>query len=244
MFSRLAPLRLAAGMAAALAAGGATADEVVTGAEIAEAVRAALHAAGERAKPQVMAEKRFYRCDAPLDVRPAFDDWRTVRVACPAPAPWQLTLRTLPGDPAPRATPPDAPSPAAAVAVAVALSRPLRGGDRLTEADLVLLPVTRPAAATAFGRIEDLVGRKLRQPLPGGSVLQARHLERRWAVEAEDALTILVDRGAIAVATTGFALEPGQIGDTIRVRNGTSGQEIEARIVAEKLVHAIAKLSP
>lgn len=242
MCSRAAPLHFVAGLVAGLAAGGATAGEVVTGAEVAEAVRMALHAAGERAEPQVMAEKRFYRCDAPLKVRPAFDDWRTVRVACPAPAPWQVTLRTLPGGPPPRAAAPDAPGPAATVAVA--LSRPLRGGDRLTEADLVLLPVSGPTAATAFGRVEDLVGRKLRQPLPGGSVLQARHLERRWAVEAEDALTILVDRGAVAVATTGFALEPGQIGDTIRVRNGTSGQEIEARIVAEKLAHAIAKLSP
>lgn len=241
MCSRAAPLRVATALAAALAAGSASAGEVVTGAQVAAAVRAALQAAGERAEPQVMAEKRYYRCDAPLQVRPAFDDWRTVRVACPAPAPWQVTLRTLPGGPAPRAA--AQATPDAASAVAVALSRPLRGGDRLTEADLVLLPVTGPAAATGFGRVGDLVGRKLRQPLPGGSVLQARHLERRWAVEAEDALTILVDRGAVAVAATGFALEPGQVGDTIRVRNGTSGQEIEARIVAEKLVHAIAKLS-
>jgi flagella basal body P-ring formation protein FlgA len=66
-------------------------------------------------------------------------------------------------------------------------------------------------------------------------------LEREWAVNANDTVTIQIVRGGIEIESSGIALEEGQIGDTILVLNVSSGSELVGRIVQEKKVEIISK---
>jgi flagella basal body P-ring formation protein FlgA len=66
-------------------------------------------------------------------------------------------------------------------------------------------------------------------------------LEREWAVNADDTVSIQIVRGGIEIESSGIALEAGQIGDTIRILNVSSGSELIGRIVQEKKVEIISK---
>lgn len=217
----------------------AAAAEPLTGADLRKAVSDAAAEAGHAADAQVNPDKVFYPCAGEVRITPLFDNWQTVRFTCSAPIKWEIVLRTLvtaelskdlSGEGQDRDL------------MAVTLVRPLRGGERLSRDDVALQPVSRRSAFGTFRRIEDVVGRRLVQSIQTGGILRLRHLAQAWVVEEGAAVIMELTRGTVILAGPAVALESGQIGDVIRVRNPSSDTILRARVVDEKKVTVLAKI--
>jgi flagella basal body P-ring formation protein FlgA len=214
-----------------------TTTRVVTGLEMQEAIIDRLSKAGEVAAPNVLPEKQFYACDAPLEVEPAFGGWRSVTVRCPSPVEWEIAVRAqVKGAVAllPEASPSYATQ-------AIFLRRPLRSGARIQADDIETRPIDPLVADSVYTEPADVIGRVLSQSLTTRLPVMPRHLEREWAVNANDTVSIQIVRGGIEIESSGIALEEGQIGDTILVLNVSSGSELIGRILQEKKVEIISK---
>lgn len=214
-----------------------TTTRVVTGLEMQEAIIDRLSKAGEVAAPNVLPQKQFYACDAPLEVEPAFGGWRSVTVRCPSPVEWEITIRAqvqgavalLPETSQSYAT------------QAIFLRRPLRSGARIQADDIETRPIDPLVANSIYTDPIDVINHVLSQSMTTKIPLMPRHLEQKWAINADDTVSIQIVRGGIEIESSGIALEAGQIGDTIRILNVSSGSRLIGRIVQEKKVEIISK---
>jgi flagella basal body P-ring formation protein FlgA len=215
-----------------------TTTRVVTGLEIQEAIIDRLSTAGEVAAPNVLPEKQFYACDAPLEVEPAFGGWRSVIVRCPSPVQWEVTVRAqvkgavalLPETSHSYAT------------QAVFLRRPLRIGARIQADDVEIRPIDPLVANSIYTEPGDVIGRVLSQSMTTRVPVMPRHLEREWAINADDTVSIQIVRGGIEIESSGIALEAGQIGDIIKILILSSGTKLVGRIVQDKKVEIFSKV--
>jgi flagellar basal body P-ring formation protein FlgA len=73
---------------------------------------------------------------------------------------------------------------------------------------------------------EDLEGKIFKKDLSGGTILTVQHVEERVLVNRGELVSIVVENGNLVARTKGKALEKGKIGDSIRVRNVSSGREV------------------
>jgi flagella basal body P-ring formation protein FlgA len=214
-----------------------TTTRVVTGLEMQEAIIDRLSKAGEVAAPNVLPQKQFYACNAPLEVEPAFGGWRSVTVRCPSPVEWEITVRAqVKGAVA------LLPETSQAYATqAIFLRRPLRSGARIQAGDIETRPIDPLVANSIYTDPMDVINHVLSQSMTTKVPLMPRHLERKWAINADDTVSIQIVRGGIEIESSGIALEAGQIGDTILILNVSSGSKLIGRIVQEKKVEIISK---
>lgn len=224
---------------ALLTAQSAQARQVVTGADIKEAILEQLQNENISAKPIVSDRRRFYACASPLHVTPRFaDSWETARVSCTDPEnTWHVLVRTevlMPqvsetqiqtSDEGPKG---------------VVLLASVKKGAVLTEDILSLTQLPPGRRLGAFFRLEDVIGRRAKQNLSALQPLKARHLEFNWAVEAGQTAMIVKNVGGFEVSTAGKVLENAQIGDIIRVENIKSGKKINAMVESSKKVSPIS----
>jgi flagella basal body P-ring formation protein FlgA len=216
---------------------GAAQMRVVDGVEVRGAIVARLAAAGEQAAPKLLPQKQFYRCDVPLEVKPSFGNWRSVDVICSSPARWKVSVRAqVKGHEVNMPIKVSLPK-----AEAVYLKLPMNKGDRLKLSDLELRPIERLSSESVYASPDQVVGRVLGQSLTPSIAVMPRHLAREWSVQEEDILSMYIVRGGIEVVSTGVALQPGQLGDTIHVENLSSETVLIGRIIGEKKVEIIAK---
>jgi len=210
---------------------------LVTGLEVQEVIIHRLSEASEVAAPKILPQKQFYICDAPLEVDPAFGGWRSVTVRCPSPVEWEITVRAqvqsavalLPETSQSYAT------------QAIFLRRPLRSGARIQADDIETRPIDPLVANSIYTEPTDVIGRVLSQSMTTRVPVMPRHLEREWAVNADDTVSIQIVRGGIEIESSGIALETGQIGDTIKILIISSGSKLIGQIVQEKKVKIISK---
>lgn len=215
-------------------------SRMVTGQEVQSAIIERLAREGEVAAPNVMPEKQFYACDAALEVEPAFGGWRSVTVRCPSPVEWSISVRAQ----VKGAIPHVPQSSQGYTTHAVFLRRPLRSGDRIQASDLEVRPIDPLTVSSVYVLVDDVVGRVLTQSLTPRIPISPRHLEREWAVRVDDVVTLQIVRGGIEIETSGIALEPGQIGDIIRLRNISSGAEVTGQVSPERKIHVLSKVTP
>lgn len=203
----------------------------IPGAEMGRILRAALQAAGVDAD---MADplRAFPACDTVPDVAPRAGDWTTAEVTCPAPR-WSRALRT--GARIATAAAPEQPT---AAPMAVTLSRSLPKGAVVTAADLTLQAVAGLSPDTTFRSVDEVAGRRLKAALGAGKAVLQRHVEPRWLVEPGAPLVLVAASGGLAVAAPAEALEPGALGDVVRVINRSSGREVKAVVTGPNRVAA------
>jgi len=119
---------------------------------------------------------------------------------------------------------------------ALVLTRSLRRGDAIREADVTVrqIRVNRPGVFAS--RVSDVVGRSITRNLSQGEALPLNLVIDTPIIERGRSVTILVRSGGLAVRTRGEALESGALGDTIRVRNVASRTVVTAVVVADDTV--------
>ncbi|WP_170942928.1 flagellar basal body P-ring formation chaperone FlgA [Candidatus Dactylopiibacterium carminicum] len=101
----------------------------------------------------------------------------------------------------------------------------------LTEDDVKLERRDLPNPAETVADVEELAGQASRRALQPGQVINRRTLAPALLVRRGANVRIMARNGNIAVAAAGQAVDNGHQGETISVRNLTSGKLIRARVV-------------
>ena len=176
--------------------------------------------------------RRFHNCDDELVFKPRVkNDWTSIIIACGENG-WQKVLR-------------------AHVSVVPSISNGI--STKKTEASIVAteniiagqvilkdhLKISHEAGKAingAYSNIFDVIGRKAKVNLSRGTILKARHLEIAYAVDQDDIVLVSNDAKGFQIMTKARALEPGQIGDQIKVMNLNSGKIIYGLVEQEKKV--------
>lgn len=229
MMRRLLPvLWLAFVPARGLAAGY---PEGMSGDDIRGLVAVAMVQAGRTGTPLLSQWRSFPPCAARPRVTPDAD-WTGVTLDCAAPQPWQRKVRIGPADAADDAAP----------AEVVTLREALPKGTILAPAHLVTRTAEAGESGAALGDPDAAVGRRLRQSLGAGQVLQARHLEQDFLVRAGDRVVLALEAGGMSVLAEGEALADGQLGQSVQVRSLSSGRTLTGTVADKRKVTVRAKL--
>lgn len=227
-------------LVAALVGGAARAEpaeqpEPLTGQDIATAVRDVMAAHGQVGAPILADQRRYFPCEVDLTIAPRREGrWDAVDVACAGAIPWSIVVRTSADVPAGYSFGSDTDDGQTTTVVVV--RHTIRRGEVITADKLELAEVPRTPAPGVFSEIEPLVGRKMAQSLSAGVPIRERHLQMEWSVRADDPIVIETDTGQMVISMAGIALENGQAGDFIRVRNLRSQKVVVGRVTDEKKI--------
>lgn len=109
--------------------------------------------------------------------------------------------------------------------VPVTANTPLQAGDvALARRDVTMVPDSIAAPG-------DAVGLTSRRSLRAGEVLRQGQLAAPVLVKRGSAVSIVARKEQVEVSMAGEAMDPGALGQVIRVRNAASGTVIRARVV-------------
>ena len=113
-------------------------------------------------------------------------------------------------------------------------SRALERGARINPPDVVL---EERDVSQIRGQIlestEPVVGQVLRRSLRPGDALTLDILEAPTLVRRGDTVVLTASRGSVSIRHTGTAMQDGQQGRQIPVRNDRSGRVVQAIVIAE-----------
>ncbi|MDW8002863.1 MAG: flagellar basal body P-ring formation chaperone FlgA [Deltaproteobacteria bacterium] len=73
---------------------------------------------------------------------------------------------------------------------------------------------------------EEIIGKRLKRGVQGNTVITKDLLEDEYLIKRGDVVTVKLENEKMMVSTKAISLEKGKLGDTIRVKNMTSGKEI------------------
>lgn len=193
----------------------------------------ALRAAGQDGVPVVSPNRPYPSCAKSLDVTPHQGGWHAVQVTCDGPGGWSRVIRIEGGTAAPRrpGVPEDQPQRPALV-----LAESLPRGTVLEAGHLREAAIGARARGELVMSPETAIGRRLKSNLGAGQPLLARHLEHDWQVVEGGPVTIAKDLGGIRIEAAGVALEPGQMGQDIRVTNAGSGEVVHVTVTGRNKV--------
>jgi flagellar basal body P-ring formation protein FlgA len=119
-------------------------------------------------------------------------------------------------------------------------SRPLARGDIAGPADVHT--EERDITRLGYGYVESLdqiAGHSLSRPLIAGAVLEPGDLNGRQIVQAGEEVALVADLDGIEVRTSATALDGGDTGAHLRVRNGNSGKIIDGIVTGAGQVQAL-----
>ena len=119
-------------------------------------------------------------------------------------------------------------------------ARTLPRGHVLTEEDVAV--AERDVAMLSGGyvsRLEELLGRRLKQPLIEGRVVTPRMLAADIAVRRGQSVTLTVRTEALAIRMKGKALMDGTVNQRIRVENSTSRRVVEGIVRSPEHVEVL-----
>ncbi|GFZ86513.1 flagellar basal body P-ring formation chaperone FlgA [Dyella caseinilytica] len=119
-------------------------------------------------------------------------------------------------------------------------SHPLARGDIPGPADVHT--EERDVTRLGYGYItslDELTGHSLARPLIAGAVLEPGDLNGRQTVRAGEEVALIADLDGIEVRASAMALDGGDTGAHLRVRNGNSGKIIDGIVIAAGQVQAL-----
>lgn len=171
---------------------------------------------------------RLAACTAPLQAELPGDriagTRASVAVHCPGPSAWRLFV----------------PVEVHVYREVLVGTRALARGETVAAADV--RAEERDVAQLGYGYLTDpaaLAGRQLLRPLRAGAVLSPVALAAPTLVRRGDQVTLLAGAGALAVRSSGTALENGSEGAQVRVRNAGSGRIVQGVVQAAGTVAAL-----
>ncbi len=84
--------------------------------------------------------------------------------------------------------------------------------------------------------INNLVGMQVRRNINSGDVINRRLLEKQYLVNRDQHIDLQVSTPTFNASVTAIALEDGQLGQRIKVKNLTSGQIVEGQVIGKGTV--------
>lgn len=117
------------------------------------------------------------------------------------------------------------------------LSKPAQSGYKLTDKDITFVRHDIGASSKDFyTNADDVIGQQLKRSFKIGTLLTTDMLEAPLLVRRNDSVSIVLTRPGITIESKGVALEDGQQGQRIRVRNTRSQKTITATATAKGVV--------
>lgn len=226
---------------------------IITGKYINEIVTQFLLVKGVEATPNLNPARLFRKCDGSLTVNSMFGNFQTVRVECEDKIGWRVAVRTKiklatpDAEKTERKTIPklaknatrnimSKPVKKAETARVVSLKRSMTRGDIITPEDVAFVDVSIREVVGVFFDKDDVVGRRLKTSVSAKKPVFARHLHPHWMVEKDQEVTLVNLSGAVAVSMLGYALENGQFGEWIKVKNANSNKIVYGRVINTKKI--------
>ena len=190
----------------------------------------------------LVSDKRiFFECSKKLKFYPRVgNDWRSIIVEC-LEKPWKVILRTSAKGPL-VSNNDETYEEILPNQLAVVLVKNISIGQVINTSHIEISKILKNSALGSFSNIEEVLGRKVTRNLSRGSILKPRHLELTYDVEKNDTVIITIGNSKLNVTTQGLALDHGQIGDAIRVRNTKSSKVFRAIISDKKKVMPLANM--
>jgi flagella basal body P-ring formation protein FlgA len=202
----------------------------IDGARAVALVEEAMQRAGLPVPPMAQPLRALPACDGDPRVVAFQGSWAAAELICDSPG-WRRVLRTgMPGARVPDADRLDA---SGAAAIVVTAARPLRRGEVVMAADLVTAPVAQVDPAQALADPALALGRRLRAAVGQGQPVLERHLAPRHLVAEGQRVAIVLQSGAITVASEGVALGNGLAGEIVGVQM-PEGRRIEAEVAGPR----------
>ena len=188
----------------------------------------------------VVSDKRsFFPCSVPLDFRQRYEnDWSTVLVRC-SHENWETFIRSI--------------SRQATVAfqretddfdrlkVAV-LKKNISKGQVISQEYVRFETRAERQIHGAYTDIYEVLGRKAKSNIAAGTILKARHLDTVYSVDKNDNVLVIAANKTITITTSAIALENGQVGDMIPVKNIKSDKIFKVIITGKKKVAPITNM--
>ena len=207
----------------------------VTGNEIKALIINYLDNKNINSKPIIKENRVFKKCGHELNIRPLFNNFKTVIVSCNKPLKWQITIRTN-ADSAPIIHSKKKINKISNSIKLIILRNNLKKGEVIQKHDLKFDYKTNSVGPGFFESFDELVGRKINQNLSKGQVIKIRHLEENFMVSEGQSIIIFSDLYGINVRMQGNALENGHFNELIKVKNISSGKIVQGRVINEKKI--------
>ena len=207
----------------------------VTGNEIKALIINYLDNKNINSKPIIKENRVFKKCGHELNIRPLFNNFKTVIVSCNKPLKWQITIRTN-ADSTPKIHSKKKINKISNSIKLITLSNNLKKGEVIQKHDLKFDYKTNSVGNGFFENFDKLVGRKIKQNLSKGQVIKIRHLEENFMVSEGQSIIIFSDLYGINVRMQGNALENGHFNELIKVKNISSGKIVQGRVINEKKI--------
>src|ERR1043166_3592702 len=87
-----------------------------------------------------------------------------------------------------------------------------------------------------FTKIKDIIGQQAARAIEVNEILTQKLLERPNLVKRGSAITLLYETGNLSIETPGTAEEAGKAGDTIQVKNASSGKMLRGIVLDGRAV--------
>jgi flagellar basal body P-ring formation protein FlgA len=117
------------------------------------------------------------------------------------------------------------------------LKEDMKKGDLVRASDVVVREAYLNGGAAGYPRsLEDVEGKVLKKDLKTGTSLGTAVLEEPVVLKKGDVVNLVVENRRLTIQTQGRALDRGKIGDTVRVKNISSGKEVVGRLTTSNTV--------
>ena len=194
----------------------------------------------QKALDLLVSDKRtYFPCSSKLDfhLRTA-NDWSTIVVSCKNES-WSTLIRSTAAHGETFSNPKVNQN---GDFLALVLSRNISKGQVIMPEDLVLTKQPRRHLHGSYSDLNEVVGRKVKSNLVAGTVVKGRHLETTYLVNEEDTVLVVAANNSITITTSAIALENGQLGDMIAVKNINSEKLLKVIITGKKKVAPITNM--
>jgi len=108
---------------------------------------------------------------------------------------------------------------------------PLPRGHTVKLSDVKLSKVKLKKHRQYIENLEEVVGKKLKRAVKKGQPITYEHLEKQYLVRKSSSVKVLYSKGSFKIEILGKALENGELGEVIKVRNISSGKVIQCKVI-------------
>jgi flagella basal body P-ring formation protein FlgA len=215
------------------------ASERINGFEIKMQAKSVVTSSGTPLDLMVSDRRTFFKCAEPLTFSPRMEnDWSTVEVNCVS-GNWSTVFRNNQPfqieegfentfDPLKSKT--------------VVVRKNITKGEVITEDHLTYSFQISDDLPGVFTTMSEIIGRKAKFNLARGAVIKTRQLEIVYPVEKGKAVLVVANNSRLSITVNAIALEAGQLGDMIKVKNSTSGRILNAIVTGEKKVSPLTNM--
>ena len=207
----------------------------LTGNEIKSLIINYLDTKNIKSDPIIKENRVFKKCVHELNIRPIFNNFKTVIVSCNKPLKWQITIRTNADSTKKIYTKKNIKNISNSIKL-ITLKNNLKKGEVIQKHDLKFDYKSNSVGKGFFESFDKLIGRKINQNLSKGQVIKTRHLKENFMVLEGQSIIIFSDLHGINVRMQGNALENGHFNELIKVKNISSGKIVQGKIINEKKI--------